>query len=189
VTEMKFNRLIRDEINRIVELRGLEVSSLEHFAQFVIENYKKKDPKPKPSKTVKVKPLSLSQLKDCIYKHFRVSGTAELKKSGTFQMVTNGMEKVDLSKKDGWEKLYRTQIGVLPNEENEKGHGCINGINIFKYDLPWRVFALDPENSTSEDVKTAYRELSKTYHPDKPSGDAEIFDRLTTFYKSLTEKF
>jgi curved DNA-binding protein CbpA len=42
---------------------------------------------------------------------------------------------------------------------------------------------------TTSDVKTAYRDLCKLYHPDKPTGNAAIFDRLTIFYKSLVETF
>jgi DnaJ domain len=189
MVEVKLNSLIKDEISRIANVYGIEAQSLEDFAHFVVENHKKKDPKPKVAKVVKAKPLTLTQLKKSIYEYFKVSDTKELKESETFQMATSAMGKVDLSKKDGWEKLYRKLVGVLPNEENEKGYGCINGIDIFKYDMPWKVFALDSTSSTDEDVKSAYRELSKIYHPDKPEGDAQVFDRLTTFYKSLTEKF
>lgn len=74
-------------------------------------------------------------------------------------------------------------------QEGEEGYGCINGINIFKYDLPWRVFGLDPDRATDEDIKAAFYRLSKIYHPDSPTGDDKIFQRLTLFYKSLTEKF
>ncbi|MDX2240288.1 MAG: DnaJ domain-containing protein [Leptolyngbyaceae cyanobacterium bins.302] len=187
------NKLIQDEISRLAELNTISSSVLEEFAQFVIENHKKKDPKPKKvaaPKKLKVKKLTLAQVKEAIYQHFNVDNTNELKKSDNFQMAVSGMEKVDLSKKDGWEAVYRKVIGILPGEEQEEGYGCINGINIFKYDLPWKVFNLDSQNATDEDVKFAYRELSKAYHPDNSeTGDSQIFDRLTTFYKSLTYKF
>ncbi len=98
------------------------------------------------------------------------------------------MDGLDLSKRESWESLYRKLIGVLPDEEDDQGYGCINGINIFKYDLPWRVFGLNPKTATTEDIKSAYHKLSSIYHPDK-GGDAEIFSRLNVFYKSLTEKF
>ncbi len=180
------NQLIQNEIARIAEVQGVDTATLEEFAQFVIENHKKKPPKPpKPPK-----PLTLAQLKKAIFGYFDVKDVKELKKSGSFAMATSGMGRLDFSKKDGWEKLYRKFIGVLPEEENETGYGCVNGINIFKYDLVWKAFGLDSQTATSEDIKSAYRELSKVYHPDNSNtGDAQVFARLHVFYKSLTERF
>jgi hypothetical protein len=187
VTKTLLNELIQDEISRISELQGVNSAILEEFAQFVIENHKKK---PKTTKPAKIKPLTLAQLKAAVYEHFHEQNTTALKKSSSFQLATSGMSKLDLSKKDGWEVLYRKFIGVLPEESHETGEGCINGINIFKYDLPWRAFGLDRKTASTEDVKSAYRELSKVYHPDnRETGNAEVFNRLTIFYKSLTEKF
>ncbi len=193
MSKITLNQLIQNEIARLAEVQGLDTATLEAFAQFIIEHHKKKDSKPKPSKVVKpekVKPLTLAQLKKAILGHFDVKDVKELKKSGSFEMATSGMEKLDFSKKDSWEKLHRKFIGVLPGEENETGYGCINGINIFKYDLVWKAFGLDPQTATSEDIKSAYRELSKVYHPDIPNtGDAQVFARLNVFYKSLNQRF
>jgi len=192
MSKITLNQLVQDEISRLAKVQGLDTATLRAFAQFVVENHKK-DSKPKPPKVVKpekVKPLTLAQLKKAIFGYFAVKDVKELKKSGSFAMATSGMEKLDFSKKDGWEKLYRKFIGVLPGEENETGYGCINGINIFKYDLVWKAFGLDPETATSEDIKSAYRELSKVYHPDIPNtGDAQVFARLNVFYKSLNQRF
>ena len=179
----KLTKKIESEIRRLAEEYGYSESVLSEFALFVLG---KETTKSKPPK----KELSLTELKQAVYQYFQVKDTSALKKSGAFQMATSGMDKLDLSKKAGWEKLYRKLIGVLPTEENQEGYGCINGIDIFQYDLPWKAFGLDPKTSTTEDVKTAYRALSKIYHPDIPgTGDARIFDRLTVFYKSLTERF
>lgn len=105
-------------------------------------------------------------------------------------MATTSMGNLNLSKKAAWEALYRKVIGVLPEEKNAVGYGCINGIDIFKYDLPWQTFGLDRKTAGDEDIKSAYRDLSKIYHPDIPdTGDARIFNRLTIFYKSLSERF
>ena len=101
-------------------------------------------------------------------------------------MATDGMTDLNLTVKDGWEKLYRNLIGILPEEENQQGDGCINGVNIFNYFKPWQVFNLDSKVATPQDIKNAYYALSKIYHPDVPStGNAAIFDRLTTMYKSI----
>ena len=177
------NKFIQDEIALLAKTHGISADVLKEFADFTIANYKKKPPKT-------LKPLTNKQLKEAIYIHFNVKDTKELKKSSGFQLATSSMGKLDLGKNAGWEMLYRKFIDVLPNEVNEEGHGCINGINIFKYDMPWRTFGLDPKASTTEDIKSAYHQLSKIYHPDtSATGNAEIFARLTVFYKSLTQKF
>jgi DnaJ domain len=188
VSSVTFNELIKNEIARLSETQEVSTKLLEEFASFVIEHHKKKDPKPKAikPKETKVKPLTLAQLKGFVYRHFGVVNTAELKKSGSFKMATDGMADLNLSGKEGWEKLYRKFIGILPGEENQQGLGCINGINIFNYFRPWQVFGLDSETATPEEIKKAYYELSKIYHPDMPEGDAQIFDRINIMYKSIS---
>jgi hypothetical protein len=177
----KITARIESEIQRLSSEHGYSDSILREFALFVLTKEKK------PSK---VKKLTVTQIKQAIYDHFGVKDTKELKKSGAFQLATGSMGSVSLSKKDDWERLYRKLIGILPGEENESGYGCINGINIFKYDMPWKAFGLNAKVNSTEDVKAAYRNLSKIYHPDNSeTGDPKIFDRLTVFYKSLTEKF
>jgi hypothetical protein len=182
---------IEQEIQRLATTHGYDIEILRSFANFTLNPPKpEKAAKKKTStKTSKPKGLTLPQLKTKIFEHFKVANLAELKKSGSFQMVTSGLDKLEASKKESWEMVYRKAIGILPGEESETGEGCINGINIFKYDMPWKAFGLDPKINTTDDVKTAYRQLCQTYHPDKPTGDAAIFDRLTTFYKSLVETF
>lgn len=177
-SEIALNQYLKDEIARLAENQGISGKLLEEFAVFVIENYKKKPEK--------IKPLTLTQLKQAIYQHFNVKDTAELKKSGSFKMATDGMDNLNLSGKEGWEKLYRKFVGILPGEENQQGYGCINGINIFNYFKPWQVFGLDPAIATSEEIKKAYYELSKIYHPDQSTGDAQIFARINIMYKSIS---
>lgn len=172
---MKIDSFIDHEAKRLSQKYDIPDEILKNFARAAICRVK-------PPKQA-----TINQLKKAIYKYFKVSSTDKLKKSEAFQMAIDGMGKLNLGKKASWEKLYREFIGVLPHEEWELGHGCINGVNIFKYSLPWRVFGLDPKTSTDEDVKIAYRELSKFYHPDNPdTGNAEIFDRINLFYRTLT---
>ena len=181
---IQLNSFVQHEITRVVEFSGIDRSVLEEFALFVIDNHKKKEQVVKP---LKVKPLPLAQIKSAIYQYFSVKNTTELKKSGAFNMAIDGMNDLNLAVKYGWEKLYRNLIGILPNEENQQGDGCINGINIFNYFKPWQVFGLDAKVATTQDIKNAYYGLSKIYHPDVPStGNAAIFDRLTTMYKSIS---
>lgn len=181
-TSVQLNSYLQNEIARLAEMQGASTSVFEEFARFVIENYKKKELIIKPPK-----PLTLAQIKAAIYKHFSVKNTTELKKSGAFKMATDGMDTLNLSVKDGWEKLYRKFIGILPGEEDQQGYGCINGINVFNYFKPWQVFALDPQTATTQDIKNSYYRLSKIYHPDVPkTGDAAIFDSLSVMYKSIS---
>jgi hypothetical protein len=181
---IQINSFVRDEITRVVGFSGIDRAALEEFAIFVIDNHKKKEQVVKP---LKVKALPLAQIKSAIYQYFSVKNTTELKKSGAFNMAIDGMSDLNLAVKDGWEKLYRNLIGILPNEQDQQGYGCINGINVFNYFKPWQVFGLDAKVATTQDIKNAYYGLSKIYHPDVPStGDAVIFDRLTTMYKSIS---
>jgi hypothetical protein len=181
---VQLNSYLQNEIAQLVEIHGVRASVFEEFAHFVIENYKKKEPTAKP---LKVKPLTLAQIKSEIYQHFSVKNTTELKKSGAFKMATDGMDTLNLGVKNGWEILYRKFIGILPGEENQKGYGCINGINVFNYFKPWQVFDLDTQTATNQDIKNAYYRLSKIYHPDVPeTGDANIFDCLIIMYKSIS---
>lgn len=183
-TPALLNSYISNEITRLTDTFGIGKPVLEEFAYFVIENHKKKEVAIK-SKTVK--PPTLAQLKTAIYQHFSVKNTTELKKSGAFKMATDGMDIPNLSVKEGWEILYRKFVGIIPGEENEKGYGCINGINIFNYFKPWQVFELDAQTATNQDIKDAYYRLSKIYHPDNSeTGNAKIFDQLNIMYKSIS---
>ena len=69
-------------------------------------------------------------------------------------MASSSLGKINLGKKDGWEVLYRKFIGILPHERNQTAYGCINGIDIFKYDMPWQAFGLDPKVNSVDDVKS-----------------------------------
>ena len=182
------------EIQRLVVSHGYDTEVLTSFASFILNPPKapkttKSEPASKPKKVKAPKPLPLPQLKKVVFEHFQVENLTALKKSANFQMATSGLGKLEFSKKEGWETIYRKLIGILPGEDSQTGDGCINGINIFKYDMPWKAFGLDPKTSTTDDIKAAYRQLCQIYHPDKPTGNSSVFDRLTTFYKSLTETF
>jgi hypothetical protein len=175
---------IADEIKRLVQeyQHGTTTAEefeniLNRFSLFIISSIE-----PKPT-------LKLKELKQSIYKYFNVKDTEALKKSNSFKMASSSLKDLNYKKTDTWERLYRKFIGVLPYEVDKQEYGTINGINIFTYNRPWQVFGLNPETATIEDVKNSYRKLSKVYHPDIPNtGDAKIFNRLTIFYESLTEK-
>lgn len=179
---------VEEEINRISYLPQDSSVTPEKLREELekLVNLTIKEVNRQKSKSTPQKSLTLPQLKEAIYKYFEVANTDELKKSDRFKMATDGMDKLDYSKKETWEILYRKWIGILPEEQNEEGDGCINGINIFKYNRPWQIFGLEGKTATEEDVKKAYRQLSKIYHPDnQETGDRKIFERLEKMYKSL----
>lgn len=177
---------ITEEIKRLVTLYGYSEAHLEEFARFVLTHKPSKAKSKAKATPKKQKALKLPEIKEAIYEYFAVGSTPELKESGEFQLATRDME-LNLGKKESWEQLYRDFIGILPNEANETGKDCINGINIFKYFKPWRVFDLDGTTATEEQIKSAYRNLSKIYHPDNPqTGDAKVFDRINQMYRSIS---
>ncbi len=177
--------VINEKIEQIALEHSITIDVLEDFANFVVNNYKIKS---SSKSTKKPKALAIAQLKESVCKYFQVKNTPSLKKDGSYQMATEGMD-LNLGLKESWETLYRKFIGLLPHEDGEEGVDCINGINIFKYFMPWRVFGLDPKSASDQDIKISYRNLSKIYHPDNPeTGNARIFDRINSMYQSITIK-
>lgn len=167
---------ILSKIQNLSESEGINPQLLEDFAIFVLENKRAKKPKS----------LSMTALKKAVLAHFEAKNTTALRKAGAFKMATDGMEKLNLRLKKSWEQLYRQFVGVLPGEDVQIGDNCINGIDIFKYFKPWTVFGLDAKTASNDEIKQAYHQLSKQYHPDnKTSGNAQIFDRINAMYRSI----
>lgn len=55
---------------------------------------------------------------------------------------------------------------------------------------PYREFGLHSTTADVEDVKKAYRRLSRIYHPDiKETGSAEAFRRMTDTYNLLKNSY
>jgi len=167
---------ILSRIQSLSESEGISAQVLEDFALFVLENRRTKKPKA----------LSMTVVKAAVLAHFDVDSTTALRKSGAFKMATDGMEKLNLRLKKSWEQLYRQCVGTLPGEEAQVGDDCINGVDIFKYFRPWQVFGLDAKTASDKDIKQAYRQLSKQYHPDnQDSGSDRIFERINLMYRSI----
>ncbi len=183
MAQVLLTRQVQDEIVRLSKVRQVDAKLLEEFAYFVFQSVKQ-------SSTQTAKPLKIDELKQAIYHRFNVKGTVDLRKSGAFKMATDGIAKLDLRLKSSWEVLYRKFVGILPNEENQQGYGCINGINVFQYFKPWQAFRLDPKTATKDDIKASYYQLSKIYHPDNlETGDREVFEQIETMYKSIVVGF
>lgn len=166
------NKEILDKALAFSKKYGIDLAILEEFLGLV--------------QAGEEKPLSTVKIKAKVLAYFQVPDTSALKVSTAYKMAAEKVSGLDLRKKDSWKILYRLFVGVLPEEENCSGYGCINGLDIFKYFRPWQTFGLDPQVASPEDIKRRYRLLSKQYHPDIPeTGDSKIFARITVFYKSL----
>ena len=89
-----------------------------------------------------------------------------------------------MNKKDAWFKIYRKFVGLPNNERDSIGTTSINGVDVLRNFLPWKVFKLDPKMATAEDIKSAFNQLAKEHHPDQ-GGRAEVFEKLKTMRDSL----
>lgn len=64
-------------------------------------------------------------------------------------------------------------------------------VSQFEYELsnfdPYEILKID-FGATDAEIKRSYRKLSVIYHPDKETGDAKEFMRITKAYKALTDE-
>ena len=134
-------------------------------------------------KAKKPKAMTLAAAKKAVLSNFGCKTVTELRKNKNFTMSMTG-ETIALKSKADWMKLYRRWIGVPPEERDQTGSNCINGINVLENFRPWHVFGLDSKTASKEDVKTAFRDLAKLHHPDK-GGDKQVFERIQKMRDSL----
>ena len=134
-------------------------------------------------KAKKPKAMTLAAAKKAVLSNFGCKTVTELRKNKNFTMSMTG-ETIALKSKADWMKLYRRWIGVPPEERDQMGSNCINGINVLENFRPWHVFGLDSKTASKEDVKTAFRDLAKVHHPDV-GGDKQVFERIQKMRDSL----
>jgi hypothetical protein len=179
------NIYLQAEIDRLARQRNIEPLLLTDFANFVISNYKKKNPK--PPKQAKSKPLTLSQLKAAVLQRFGCADAKALRANKDFQMAMAG-EEFDLKTRAGWLMLYRQWVGVPEDERSLSGPTAINGIDVLLNFRPWIVFGLDPNTASVEDVNDVFRKLVKLHHPDY-GGDPRVFQQLQVMRDTLLAYF
>jgi len=168
---------VQDLISTLLAKGQLNEQDLLTFAQ-VIHGGPFKEPPP-----AKVKPLTATAAKKAVLAHFECGTVPQLKKCQAFLMQM-GSEDFGLKTTEDWLKLYRKFIAVPEHERNGVGPTCINGIDVLQNFRPWHVFGLDPHTATTEEVKSAFRELAMIHHPDK-GGDARVFERLQKMRDSV----
>lgn len=162
---------VRAKIRELVQLYQYDDQVLLSFAEFV-SGGDLKSPEP-----------SMTELKDTVIRTFGCSSFKELKKDGLFQLFIQD-NKLKMNKKSSWIKVYRKFVGLPIHEKNAVGEMSINGVDILRNFLPWKVLNLNPVTATAGDIKTAFNSLAKQHHPDH-GGNPEVFERLKVMRDSL----
>ena len=162
---------VRAKIRDLVQEYQYDEKVLLNFAEFVNGGaFKPVEP-------------SMQELKDAVISSFECSSYTELKKNSVFQLFVeeHGLK---MTTKAAWLKVYRKFVGLPENERNSIGDTSINGVDVLRNFLPWKVFDLNPKTATAEDIKAAFNKLAKEYHPDH-GGNSTVFERLKTMRDSL----
>lgn len=162
---------VRARILEISKENGYDEAILLKFAEFVNGGvFKPVEP-------------SMQELKDAVIKAFGHSSYAELKKDGSFELFVQE-HKLKMNNKAAWLKVYRKFVGLPDSERDSIGSSSINGVDVLRNFLPWKVFALDPKKATEADIKASFNKLAKEHHPDH-GGNPEVFERLKSMRDSL----
>lgn len=126
---------------------------------------------------------SMQDLKNAVISAFNCSSYAELKKNGSFALFVQD-HNLKMTNKEAWLKVHRKFVGLPNSERDAIGSTSINGVDVLRNFLPWKVFDLDPTQVTADDIKSAFNKLAKEHHPDH-GGNAEVFEKLKTMRDSL----
>lgn len=133
--------------------------------------------------TFKAVEPSMQELKNAVIVAFNCSSYQELRKDSSFSMFVqeHGLR---MTTKAAWLKAYRKFVGLPDSERNSIGATSINGVDVLRNFLPWKVFDLDPKTATADDIKSAFNKLAKEHHPDH-GGSADVFEQLRIMRDSL----
>jgi len=162
---------VRAEIRQLAQKYDYDEQVLLKFAEFVNGGaFKPVEP-------------SMQELKVAVITAFECSSYQELKQNGIFTLFVQE-HKLKMNQKTAWLKAYRKFVGLPENELNAISNTSINGVDVLRNFLPWEVFQLNPKTATSEDIKSAFNQLAKEYHPDH-GGHPDVFEKLKSMRDSL----
>mgnify|MGYP006274264849 CR=1 FL=1 len=162
---------VRARIYEIAQQHDYDEQVLLEFAEFVNGGqFKPVEP-------------SMQELKDAVMAAFDCTSYKELKKNSNFNLYIQE-HKLKMNKKDSWLKVYRKFVGLPENERHAISSTSINGVDVLRNFLPWKVFDLDPKTATADDIKSAFNHLAKEHHPDH-GGNSDVFEQLKTMRDSL----
>lgn len=126
---------------------------------------------------------SMQELKDAVIAVFDCSSYKELQKNTSFKLFVQE-HSLKMTTKESWLKVYRKFVGLPESERNSIGITSINGVDVLRNFLPWKVFNLDPKTAEVDDIKSAFNKLAKEHHPDH-GGNADVFEQLKIMRDSL----
>jgi hypothetical protein len=126
---------------------------------------------------------SMNDLKQAVIDSFGCNNYQELKKNSNFSLFVLD-NKLKMNTKKAWLKAYRKFVGLPENEKDSISITSINGVDVLRNFLPWKVFNLDPKTATSNDIKSSFNQLAKIHHPDY-GGNREVFEQLKLMRDSL----
>jgi hypothetical protein len=126
---------------------------------------------------------SMQELKEAVIAAFDCSSYKELQKNASFKLFIQE-HSLKMTTKEAWLKVYRRFVGLPESERDSIGGTSINGVDVLRNFLPWKVFALDPKVATADDIKSAFNKLAKEHHPDH-GGNADVFEQLKIMRDSL----
>ena len=133
--------------------------------------------------TFKAVEPSLNELKISVMSAFNCASYQELKKDGNFQLFITD-HNLKMTTKAAWLKVHRKFVGLPDSERHSIGATSINGVDVLRNFLPWKVFDLNPKTATVEDIRSAFNQLAKEHHPDH-GGSSEVFEQLKIMRDSL----
>lgn len=162
---------VRREVRRLAEECGYSEVILFGLAEFVNGGeFKPVEP-------------TMQELKQAVLDSFGCSSYKELKKTSGFSLFVQEHD-LKMNRKSSWLKVYRKFVGLPEHERNSIGSTSINGVDVLRNFLPWKVFDLDPKTATAGDIKSAFNQLAKEHHPDR-GGRADVFEKLKSMRDSL----
>ncbi len=166
---------VRAQIRQLAKQHGYDEQILLSFAEFV-----------HGGKFKEVEP-SMNEMKEAVIAAFNCSSYQELKNETAFALFIQD-QKLKMNSKASWLKAYRKFVGLPNSEHNAIGDTCINGVDVLRNFLPWKVFNLDPDKATADDIKTAFNTLAMQHHPDK-GGNSAVFEELKAMRDTLLAAF